>query len=153
MSMATFQSFALEDLTRWIQQGGKPVTEEGMRRLAQAAQHAACRQPSRTAVERRRGGRVTLPRVLQMTPVLADGLTQAGAPFAVVSRRVSERGIDFFSRVAIPHRYVRLDLVADRDQVGVVVQLRWCRFSRGGIYENGGSFVHYIIQPQTLDFH
>ena len=147
MSTVTFQSFALEDLARWIQQGGKPVIEEGMRRLAQAAQNAACRQPSRTAVERRRAGRVMLPRVLKMSPVHEDGITSAGDSFPVITRSLSEGGIDFYSNIAVPYRYVRLDVSGDCGQVGIVVQLRWCRFSRAGIYENGGAFLHHFALP------
>lgn len=92
--------------------------------------------------ERRRMQRFAYPKLIELTPLAADGCTPAGETTIVVGRQISPRGLSFFHPAPLPHRLVRarLELSAGKN-FEVLLDLTWCRFTRQRWYESGGRFV------------
>lgn len=92
--------------------------------------------------ERRRLQRFAYPKLIELTPVAADGCTPAGETTIVVGRQISPRGLSFFHPAPLAHRLVRarLELSAGKS-FEVLLDLTWCRFTRQRWYESGGKFV------------
>ena len=95
--------------------------------------------------ERRNDRRHPFPYPVRLTPVGDDNITPAGNDFVVLGKHISEGGLDFYHPEPLPHRRI----IAMFDfSTGVTVQLlmelTWCRFSRHGLYVNGGRFLHTV---------
>lgn len=101
--------------------------------------------PPRPDQKRRREHCYPFPYPIPMTPVDADGNETGEAKFAVIGRHLSEQGFDFYSKEAIPYRYLMASLPIGDDQfVEILLDLNWCRFGQHGWYENGGKFTQVV---------
>ena len=80
-----------------------------------------------------------------MTPVDANGKETGETPFTVIGRHLSEQGLDFYSKDAVPHRYLVASIpVGEAQAIEIVLDLNWCRFGQHGWYENGGKFTQVV---------
>ena len=92
--------------------------------------------------ERRSEQRFPLPKLIQLRPVEADGVTQCGAMVVVSGKHISEKGLSFFHPLPLPHRLVWASLEKPGGgRAEFLVDLDWCRFTQLGWYESGGKFV------------
>ena len=138
----TSATIPLDDLTRWIRNAPAASLEKGMLRLARAANKAARGQSARGSLERRRRQRSLVFQPLLATPI--DDAAHGDSPVPIVTRFVSEGGLDFYSSEPLPYRRVAVELPTDDAslKLELVTELRWCRFSKEGIYINGGVFCN-----------
>jgi hypothetical protein len=92
--------------------------------------------------ERRGEQRYPLPKLIQLRPVAADGVTPNGPVVVVAGKHISETGLSFFHPQPLAYRLVRASLEkADGVQAEFLVDVDWCRFTQSGWYESGGKFV------------
>jgi hypothetical protein len=112
---------------------------------------AAAQQPYRGS-ERRREPRLPYPYPIYLTPINPSGLALVDETLIVIGKHLSEHGVDFYHREAIPHRRVIASLDAgDLGWVGLLLELTWCRFTRHGWYDNGGRFLAVVDSPLAAD--
>ena len=92
--------------------------------------------------ERRRDRRYPYPYPVRMTPVGEDGRTPSGQTVIVVGRTLSEGGFGFYHPGAIADRRMIASFHAGNNRwLGLLLDLRWCRFIGEGWYESGGRFL------------
>jgi hypothetical protein len=104
--------------------------------------------PRNDLVERRRGSRYPYPCLVHLTPVKADGITSEGETVVVVGKQLSEQGFSFYHQAPLPYRRMIASLENSRGNwLGFLMDLNWCRFSRGGWYESGGRFLQTALSP------
>jgi hypothetical protein len=103
----------------------------------------------RRGIERRREQRHPYPYPVLLTPLDGDDVPLEGEPIVVVGKHLSESGLDFYCHQPLPYRRVIASLECGRDEwVGLLLDLKWCRFTRFGWYENGGRFLGLAqVQP------
>ena len=104
--------------------------------------------PHNDLAERRHDNRYPFPCLIHLTPVGEDGVTPAGENVVVVGKHLSEHGLGFYHREPLPHRRMLVSIEGHRNQwVGFLIDLRWCRFTKGGWYESGGRFLQTVLAP------
>jgi hypothetical protein len=104
--------------------------------------------PHGVTLERRVEVRYPYPSLVYLTPVGDDGYNPCGESLVVVGKHLSEHGLSFYHREPLHHRRVIASLEAGRRQwMGVLVDLKWCRFTRHGWYESGGRFLQIVPSP------
>ena len=104
--------------------------------------------PRNDLVERRRDNRYPFPYLVHMTPVGADGITPEGDSVVVVGKHLSEHGFGFYHQAPLPHRRMIASLESRRGQwLAFLIDLSWCRFTKGGWYESGGKFLQTTLSP------
>ena len=92
--------------------------------------------------ERRAGHRVQFCESLSLVPLDDETEEPCGPTARVESRDISLGGISFAHTHPVPNRKVGLSFrLPGGTLVTVIAHLRWCRFTRAGIYESGGEFV------------
>ncbi|MCU0961207.1 MAG: hypothetical protein MUF48_13990, partial [Pirellulaceae bacterium] len=64
-----------------------------------------------------------------------------------------ERGLDFYYQAPLPYRRVVASWECpDGDRPALLLDLRWCRCTKRGWYENGGRFLQVLTAPlQAVD--
>ena len=111
----------------------------------------ACSAPSRKLPERRVETRHAYPNPVYLTPLDSRGEPLADQTIVVIGKHLSDHGVDFYHRSAVPYREMICSLtVGDRRWVSLLLQLSWCRFSSHGWYENGGKFLRPAATPVHL---
>ncbi len=119
-----------------------PIDDEA---IAQVRGLLAGMFPPGTSLERRREQRFPFPRLLQLTPVGADGLQRLGPSFTAAGKQLSESGLSFFHPDPLPFRWVVAALdKGDGRWIGFLLDVDWCRFTRQGWYESGGKFIRAV---------
>jgi hypothetical protein len=104
--------------------------------------------PRNDLVERRRENRYPFPYLVHMTPVGADGFSPEGETTVVVGKHLSERGFGFYHHAPLPYRRMIASLQTNSGHwVGFLIDLTWCRFTKGGWYESGGRFLQTVLSP------
>jgi hypothetical protein len=104
--------------------------------------------PRNDLIERRRDNRYPFPCLIHLTPVCDDDVTPNGEPVVVVGKQLSERGFSFYHRDPIAHRRMIASLESKRGHwLAFLIDLSWCRFSKGGWYESGGRFLQTALSP------
>ncbi len=105
--------------------------------------------PRNDLLERRHDNRYPFPSLIHLTPVGKDGHSAEGATVVVVGKHLSEHGFSFYHQAPLPYRRMIASLEGRRGQwVGFLIDLKWCRFSKGGWYESGGRFLQTVLaQP------
>jgi hypothetical protein len=104
--------------------------------------------PRNDLMERRRDNRYPFPCLVYLTPVAADGHTPVGEPVVVVGKHLSEKGLGFYHTKPLPHRRMIASLEGGRGRwFAFLMDLSWCRFTKGGWYESGGRFVETALSP------
>jgi hypothetical protein len=104
--------------------------------------------PRNDLVERRHDNRYPFPYLAHLTPVGEDGITPEGDSIVVVGKHLSERGFGFYHRATLPYRRMIVSLETRGGQyIAFLIDLRWCRFTKGGWYESGGRFLQAVTSP------
>jgi len=104
--------------------------------------------PGGVTMERRSDVRYPYTNLVHLAPVAADGRTPAGESIVVVGKDLSEHGISFYHPEVISHRRMIASLeMGNGCWLGVLVDLRWCRFTKAGWYESGGRFLDVVESP------
>ena len=104
--------------------------------------------PRNDLVERRRDNRYPFPCLVHLTPVGEDGMTPEGESVVVVGKHLSEKGFGFYHQAPLPHRRMIVSIEGRKGQwVGFLIDLGWCRFTKGGWYESGGRFLQTVLSP------
>ena len=66
----------------------------------------------------------------------------------VVGRDLSESGLGFYHHEPLPYRRVIASLEAPNGRwFAFLMDLTWCRFTKGGWYESGGRFIEAALSP------
>jgi hypothetical protein len=104
--------------------------------------------PHNDLIERRRDNRYPFPCLIHLTPVGRDGVSPAGKTVVVVGKHLSEHGFGFYHQTPLPHRRMIASLESKKGHwLGFLIDLNWCRFTKGGWYESGGRFIQTILSP------
>lgn len=109
----------------------------------------ACWQPSGILCSRR------WHRVPWRTPLLLTPWDDAtgeplASPVEVIGRDLSVSGTSFEHADPLHSRQVMLrSLDTSAELLAFVVTLRWCRFTRAGIYQSGGRFESVTLLPRA----
>ena len=74
-----------------------------------------------------------------------------GEPIYVIGKHMSEHGIGFYFNEPISDRFViaTFGIGLEMDELRMLVELSWCRFTESGFYENGGRLLQ---EAATLDW-
>jgi hypothetical protein len=98
-------------------------------------------QTGRRRNERRRERRYPFPYPISLTPLDSNNTPLMRDTIVVVGKTLSEMGMDFYYKEAVPYRRAIAWLPCGSNRVvGLVVELNWCRFNGNSWYENGGKF-------------
>jgi hypothetical protein len=101
--------------------------------------------PQHDLTERRHENRYPFPYLVQLTPVVEDGVTPRGDAVVVVGKHLSERGLGFYHPKPLPHRRMIASLETGGGQwIRFLIDLNWCRFIKQGWYESGGRFLRLV---------
>lgn len=100
--------------------------------------------------ERRTERRFPYPHPVYLTPLTAEG-PQVDETVQVIGKHLSAHGLDFYHREPLPYRRMIASLEVNGRWVGLVLDLKWCRFTAHGLYENGGRFVTMAPSPFASD--
>ncbi len=105
--------------------------------------------PRNDLLERRRENRYPFPCLIHLTPVGKDGCSAEGATVVVVGKHLSEHGFSFYHQAPLPYRRMIASLEGSRGRwMGFLIDLKWCRFTKGGWYESGGHFLQTALAAQ-----
>ena len=95
--------------------------------------------------ERRRDRRYPYPHLVRLTPVGSDGRTACGETILVAGNTLSEGGFGFYHPQPLPYRRMIASFHSGDDRwLGLLIDLRWCRFVGQGWYESGGKFLDAV---------
>ncbi|MHB8971484.1 MAG: hypothetical protein ACYC3X_08245 [Pirellulaceae bacterium] len=98
--------------------------------------------------DRRCDRREPFPYPIHVTPVADDGSILKEETFVVLGKHLSERGLDFYYEAPLPYRRVITSWEChDGNWLALLLDLRWCRSTRHGWYENGGRFLQVVPSP------
>ena len=101
-----------------------------------------------TCGDRRCDRREPFPYPIHVTPVADSGEVLDDETFVVLGKHLSERGLDFYHSAPLPYRRVITSWECrDGSWLARMLDLRWCRSTRHGWYENGGRFVQAVPSP------
>jgi hypothetical protein len=118
----------------------------GVRQALAAADRPWC------AAERRREPRLPYPYPIYLTPLTPADQPLTDDTFVVIGKHLSDHGVDFYHREALPYRRVIASLdVGELGWIGLILELTWCRFTRYGWYDNGGRFLAVVPSPLAAD--
>ncbi len=99
--------------------------------------------------DRRCDRREPFPYPIDIIPVALDGRLRHEETVIVVGKHLSERGLDFYYPAPLPYRRVVASWECpDGDRTALLLDLRWCRCTKRGWYENGGRFLQVLASSQ-----
>jgi hypothetical protein len=104
------------------------------------------RSTRRRGRERRSERRYPYPHPIYLTPLTSAG-PQIDETVQVIGKHLSEHGLDFYHREPLPYRRMIASLQVGGEWLGLVLDLKWCRFTTDGLYDNGGRFVDTVPSP------
>jgi hypothetical protein len=95
--------------------------------------------------QRRRWHRATYVKRILLTPLHDTTDEPIGETRRVTGRDLSLHGISFVHVQPLPYSKVALGLeMPDGISSPVVTRLKWCRFTKLGVYQSGGQFVRQL---------
>lgn len=104
--------------------------------------------PRNDLVERRRHTRYPFPCLIHLTPIGPDGAAPADETVVVVGKHLSEHGFGFYHQTPLPYRRMIASLENKKGHwLAFLIDLSWCRFTKGGWYESGGRFLQAVLSP------
>jgi hypothetical protein len=107
--------------------------------------------PHNDLIERRRDNRYPFPSLIHLTPADMDGTPTGDKPLVVVGKHISEHGVGFYHQSPLQHRCMIASIECKKGHwLAFLVDISWCRFTKGGWYESGGRFMQTILSPQDL---
>ncbi len=111
--------------------------------------------PPRPGVDRRHDRRYPFSQQITILPVEGNDASQCGEPIEVVGKNISQRGLNFYHPKAMPHRKVIAIMETPATgRIALLVDLKWCRFTRQGWYESGGRLLKVVEEdkwPKKFD--
>lgn len=124
----------------------RPVLDQQVRDRVQTILEQHRYQPA--GWDRRVDRREPFPYPMYVTPVADDGSVRKGETIVVLGKHLSERGLDFYYEAPLPHRRVIVSWEGrDGSWLALLLDLRWCRSTKHGWYENGGRFLQVVPSP------
>lgn len=101
--------------------------------------------------QRRRGHRAAYNREIVLVPAEGEGHDESCAePCRVLGKEISAYGMSFTHTDPLPHRLVSLVCELPSGVVArILTRLKWCRFTRHGVYESGGEFLRVVQERPT----
>ena len=124
----------------------RPVLDQQVRERVQEILQQQRHQPA--GGDRRADRREPFPYPISITPVTDDGSVLKGETIVVLGKHLSERGLDFYYEAPLPHRRVIASWEGpDGSWLALLLDLRWCRSTKHGWYENGGRFLQVVPSP------
>ncbi len=124
----------------------RPVLDQQVREHVQVILQQHRYQPA--GCDRRTDRREPFPFPIHVTPVSDDGSVQKAETIVVMGKHISERGLDFYYEAPLPHRRVIASWEGpDGHWLALLLDLRWCRSTQHGWYENGGRFLQVVPSP------
>jgi hypothetical protein len=107
--------------------------------------------PHNDLVERRRDNRYPFPCLIHLTPVGPGGVPTGAKPIVVVGKHISEHGIGFYHQAPLQHRSMIASVECKKGHwIGFLIDINWCRFTKGGWYESGGRFLQTMLSSDEL---
>lgn len=106
-------------------------------------------------VPNRRWHRAALDKPVVLTPLDEETELPVGDPLIASGKDVSVRGISFLHIDPLPYCKVAVSFPDDQEiPTSVVTWLKWCRFTKEGLYQSGGRFVRMIDLelPEQFEF-
>jgi hypothetical protein len=95
--------------------------------------------------DRRHDRRYPFSQLITLLPVEGDDASRCGEPIVVVGKNISQRGLNFYHPKAMPHRKVIAVLETPATgRIALLLDLKWCRFTRQGWYESGGRILRVV---------
>ncbi len=102
----------------------------------------------RVGRDRRHDHREPFPYPIHVTPLSQEGCPLSDATIVVLGKHLSERGLDFYCEAPLPYRRVIVSWESgDGGWLALLLDLRWCRSTKYGWYENGGRFLRVVPSP------
>ena len=124
----------------------RPVLDQQVRERVQVILQQQRRQTA--GWDRRVDRREPFPYPIHVTPVADDGSVRKDETIVVLGKHLSERGLDFYYEAPLPHRRVIASWEGhDGSWLALLLDLRWCRSTKHGWYENGGRFLQVVPSP------
>jgi hypothetical protein len=124
----------------------RPILDQQVRARVQVILREQRHQPAGS--DRRADRREPFPYPIYVTPVADDGSVQKDETIVVLGKHLSERGLDFYYEAPLPHRRVIASWEGhDGNWLALLLDLRWCRSTKHGWYENGGRFLQVVPSP------
>jgi hypothetical protein len=124
----------------------RPVLDQQVREQVQVILQEQRHQPA--GWDRRADRREPFPYPIHVTPVADDGAVRIDETIVVLGKHLSERGLDFYYEAPLPHRRVIASWEGpDGSWRAILLDLRWCRSTKHGWYENGGRFLQVVPSP------
>ena len=124
---------SLSEVGQWLR-----PTPESIFELWRSQWHEAPRS------ERRREARRIVSTPLDLIPLCDENFTPVGETLRVECRDVSKTGFRIRHGQPLTWRTVGLVFPFDVDQTIWVTRLKWCRFTRDGLYESGGMVLRAL---------
>jgi hypothetical protein len=129
-----------------VRPASRPTSDQQIRQRVQRIlrQH----RWQRVERDRRDDRREPFPYPIHVTPVSEGGLPLTDETIVVLGKHLSERGLDFYYEAPLPHRRVIVSWEnSDGTWLALLLDLRWCRSTKYGWYENGGRFLQVVPSP------
>jgi hypothetical protein len=105
------------------------------------------------AIERRGNHRVPFHKSIALFDIDEETERPIGQAYRVTGRDISAQGVGFSHEGPLPHTKVAVAFeLPDGCSQFVLVRLTWCRFTRRGTYESGGTFVRPITSLKNISF-
>jgi len=103
------------------------------------------------ALERRDVPRIAFQKSLALFEVDQSSETPIGEPQLVIGKDISMYGVGFRHDGPLPFTKVAIGFeLPDGCSQFILVRLTWCRFTRRGHYESGGTFLRPIDAPDGV---
>lgn len=105
--------------------------------------------PLPTSGQNRRWQRVRYEKPIAVTPLEEQTDEPIGRPMRACGRDLSPGGISFTHHRPLPYRTVAVsfDFEDEKTVETVVARLIWCRYTRGGLYLDGGRILRRLTLP------
>lgn len=98
--------------------------------------------------DRRSQRRYPFPYLVRLTRVGPDGLSPTEESIVVVGKHISERGLGFYHAIPLTDRRMIASFETSTGEwIAFLLDIHWCRFTKGGWYESGGRFLRTVPSP------
>lgn len=125
----------------------EPPVLKSLQRVEQLVDELTASWVNGTSMLSRRFHRVTFRQQIAIAELCDDGLIPLEEPHTAFTTDISHGGLSFEHDHPLACRMIAVTLPTCREiPESFVMRLKWCRFTRTGIYRSGGKF----IRPQSF---